>query len=542
MFEKTTVEEKHRVRYRKKFDLQNPEDSLSMLWNKIPQYIKITFISACISGFIAHFYIFARKLPNHDDIGQLFGSNYGTASGRWLLPHILKLDGSFSTPWLIGVLAILILALAVCFAVSVMRIRRPLACILTAAIMVTFPAVTATMTYMFSADAYFLSLALACFAAFATNKHRLGFIPGAIAITLSMGIYQSYFGLAAVLMVGALLFDTMDGELSLKQLILKGMRFLAALALGIILYMIIVKITSVSTELVSYMGISEMGHVSVTQLPQLIYNAYLEYWHFFIKNSFYVHFSVLKYAFAITAAATLYLGIFIIIKKKLKIKNIIFLLILALLYPLAGNLIYLMVPDAPVHILMLYGMIGILIAPIALMEYYLGLSQEYASNNRGNWGKSIRSACCWVIVGTLAVTAYAYTIFSNEAYLKMELAYEQTYSFSTRLLSAIERTDGYDENTPIILIGSALDNVAYGPSPELDGITLPGIADMNELVNSYTYGYFLRRYVGASNIIYDIKSENSEKHKDSYEVKMMPNYPAAGSIKVVDNYIIVKFS
>ena len=142
----------------------------------------------------------------------------------------------------------------------------------------------------------------------------------------------------------------------------------------------------------------------------------------------------------------------------------------------------------------------------------------------------------------MAVTAYSYTIFSNEAYLKMELSYEQTYSFSTRLLNTIESTEGYNKNTPIILVGTASDNVIFAPTPELDEIDLTGVADMKDLLNSYTYGYFLRRMVGASNIIYDSASELSDKHQDLYEVKRMPNYPSAGSIKVIDNYIIVKFS
>lgn len=524
------------------FEILKPEDALANLFGRIPQYIKTTFLAACISGSLAHFYIISRKLPNHDDIGQLFGSTYGTASGRWLLPCVMKLDGSYSIPWLIGILSILMLAVAICFTVSVMRIRRPLGCILAAALMTTFPAATATMTYMFSADAYFLSLALACFAAYVTNKYRWGFIGGVIAISLSMGIYQSYFGMTAVLMVGALLFDALDGEYSFKQLILKSIKFLATLASGMIIYMIIVKLTTQSTELVSYMGISEMGHVSVFAMPQLVFNAYSEYLHFFIRNDALVHFPFLKYAFALTAAASLYLGVFVIREKKMKLKFVILLTLLAVIYPLAGNIIYVMVPDAHVHMLMLFGMTGILIGPLAITDYYMELTSDSAFENRVKWKKNLGSICCWVIAGTMAFTAYSYTIFSNEAYLKMELSFEQTYSFSTRLLSAVENAVGYDKNTPIVLVGSALDDVAYESTPELDKITLTGIADMKELINSYTYGYFLRRFVGAPNIVYDSKSQISEKCKDYDEVKRMPNYPASGSVKVVGKYIVVKFS
>lgn len=524
------------------FSLQNPEETVARLWATVPQYIKLTFISACILGFTTHFYVISRKLPNHDDIGQLLNATYGTASGRWLLPFVMNLDGSFSTPWLIGVLSILTLAVAACFVVSLMRIRLPLGCILTTAVMVTFPTVTATMTYMFSADAYFFSLTLACCAAYITEKYRLGFIGGIFAIAFSMGIYQSYFGMTAVLMAGILLFNTLDGELPLKRIIFKGFRFLATLALGMILYVIIVKLTTLSTDLVDYMGISEMGHISISQIPQLITKAYLGYLKFFIKSNLSMHFPFIKYAFTITAVSTVYLGIVIIRGKKLKSNYILLLILLVLVYPFAGDIIYVMAPNAYVHLLMVYGLTGILIAPLALMEYYLEFSAKSAFSDGDNCRKNICSICCWIIVGTIMVTTYKYTILSNEAYLKMELTYEQTYSFSTRLLGAIENTDGYDTNTPIVLVGSALDNVLYTPTPELDKIVLTGVADMKELVNSYTYGYFLRRFIGASNIIYSSDSELSVQYKNTNEVRNMPNYPIRGSIKEIEGLIIVKLS
>ncbi|MEG1579486.1 MAG: hypothetical protein RR336_12055, partial [Oscillospiraceae bacterium] len=45
-------------------------------------------------------------------------------------------------------------------------------------------------------------------------------------------------------------------------------------------------------------------------------------------------------------------------------------------------------------------------------------------------------------------------IYSNNAYLKMHLGYEQAYSHSPRLLSAIEGTEGYDRSIPVVFIGA----------------------------------------------------------------------------------------
>lgn len=523
-------------------EFSTPEDRLLNLYRRIPRYIKLTFTSAVILGILVHLYIFSNKLPNHDDIGQLFGSPYGNASGRWLLPELLKIDGSFSMPWLIGVLSVILLAISACFTVNLFRIHRPLGCVLTSAILITFPTVASTFTYMFSADAYFLSLVLACSAVYVTNQYRFGFIGGIAAIIFSMGIYQSFFGVTAVMMVGVLILENLDGKKPFKLLMGKALIFVVTLSLGIIGYMITVKLTTRQIELVDYMGISHMGSISLSQLSQQIKSAYWAYYDFFIANSSLAQFSYLKYAFVLTAAATMGLCLYIIREKNLSIKNIVLLALLTAIYPLAGSVIYIMVPNAPVHLLMIYGMCYILIVPLSLEQYYIELINEKGTAAKSNWWLNLRTACCWIIAGTMAVTAYSYAVYDNTAYLKMQLCYEQSYAYSIRLLSAIEDTEGYEENIPIILVGEALNKVEFKPSPELDEIQMTGVMDMKGLINSYTYGYFLRRFVGMSNIVYDTETSLSEKYKAFNQIKQMPNYPAPGSISSVDEYIIVKFS
>ena len=92
------------------YKLPAPDQALGRLWAKTPGYIRLTCAAALVLGLAAHLFMFTNKLPNHDDVGHLFSATYGTASGRWLLPLILRLDGNYSMPWLIGLLALLCLA------------------------------------------------------------------------------------------------------------------------------------------------------------------------------------------------------------------------------------------------------------------------------------------------------------------------------------------------------------------------------------------------------------------------------------------------
>lgn len=511
----------------------NPEAVFLRLLKKIPRHIQLTFASAFVFGLLVHLYMLTNKLPNHDDIGHLFGSDYGAASGRWLLPFVLRIHGSFSLPWLIGLLALIFIGLSACLTVSVLRIRRPLGCILTAALMVSFPSVAATFAYMFSADAYFFSLLLACFAAFLACKLRWGWVFAILPLTLSMGIYQSYFGVAAVLMVGALIFETLDGKLPLHRLLLRALGFAASLGASMGLYLAISKLASRATGLVDYMGISSMGKLPIAQLPELLGRAYGEYFLFFFRNQSTAHAFFMKYLFVLFALATLYFIVSILRQRKLKPLSILFFLLLLLAYPLAGALIVLMAPETSAHLLMVYGLLYVLLLPLALMEYALPRGKKVGGL------RGLALACSgWLVVLTLSASAYCYAVYSNEAYLKMQLSYEQMVSFSTRLISAVEQAEGYVPDMPIVLVGTSEENAAK--APELNQISMTGALDMNALINSYTNGLFFQRYLGISNEVFNYDSGIAQEFDDFYEVIEMPVYPARGSVRVIDGYAVVR--
>ena len=212
----------------------SPNVAADRFWQKVPGQIRWTFVMAVVMGLVTHMYAFTNDLLNHDDIYHLLQCEYGAQSGRWFLPIVLGWDGSYSMPWLIGALSVFCLALTACFTVSLLRIQGRLGALITVTLLVAYPTVVATFSYMFTADAYFFGLFLASFAAYAAARMpRMGLPLGAVALILSLGIYQSYFPVAAVLMVGALLFDTLDGELSLGRLFLRGVKMVLPLGVAI---------------------------------------------------------------------------------------------------------------------------------------------------------------------------------------------------------------------------------------------------------------------------------------------------------------------
>lgn len=522
----------------RKLTLKSPDACFQDLCRRVPGYIWLTFASGVALGLAVHLYMFANKLTNHDDMGHLLHAEYGTASGRWLLPAVMRLDGPFSVPWLIGLLSVLCLAGTACFTVSLLRIRRPVSCVVTAAVLASFPTVAATFTYMFSADAYFLSLLLAAFAAWlAVRFGWWGSALGAAALTLSMGIYQSYFPVAAVLMVGALLFDALDGERSFRELILEGVRLAAVLAAAMVVYIALAHYISQIQELDlgDYMGISSMGKLSLSQLPLLIRKSYGSYVRFYLQNDTLCHFGFLPAAFVLTALATVALGVLVLRRRRLGPARTALVVLLAAVYPLAGNLIYIMVPGGGIHTLMIYGMAYLLLAPVALADYSEPVLQE-------DGAAALHALAAWVILLSISLTAFSYAVTDNSAYLKIDLGMRQCAAYSNRLLERVEACEGYVPGTPVVLVGSNLPDPALDPTPEFDAIQLIGVCDAEAFRTTYTYDYFLRYFLGFTGPVYLGTSWQAEAFSEMEQFQAMPLYPQEGSIQIIYGCVVVKLN
>lgn len=518
--------------------LKTPDQVLGTIWGKIPGYIKLTFIASMVLGLCTHLYMFTNKLINFDDILALFDATYGTASGRWLLPTVLRWDGNYSMPWLIGLLSILCLSVTACLTVALFRIRRPVGCIVTAALLMAFPTVAATFSYMFSADAYFFSMMLAAFGAYAAVRFpRVGIPLGIVCILFSMGIYQSYFPVAAVMMVGAMLFEILDGDKSFRDILWKGLRLILILAVAMGGYFILTRFATRDVGLVDYMGISTMGQLPLSQLPSLIVQCYTKYMDFFLFNQQGFHFHFLKYLFLLTGLGAVVLFVLLLWQRKLGVLRTILAVVLALLFPLAGNLIYIMTAGGMVHELMIYGSAFLLVAPIALAEY-AGEHLEFHTLA----SQLLHPLLCWVILGSMALTAYNYIVTDNKAYLKMDISYEQCFAYSNRLLQAIESTEGYDRGMPIALVGSGVWDEALSPTPQLNDIAMGGVANFGLLRTGYTYDIYLHYYLGFINSIYLDESDLVQELAVREDVIAMPCYPQAGSIQVIDGIMVVKLN
>jgi hypothetical protein len=300
-------------------------------------------------------------------------------------------------------------------------------------------------------------------------------------------------------------------------------------------------------EAEAYMGIDQMGNISFADIPSLVNEAYWGAVRFYFTEGdrtwlyFNIHhkLAVLLFAAAFVASAVLLVSWCRRAKIQRDWKRLLLLLALLFLLPLGCNIVFAMTPGLR-HLLMFYGLVRLLVFPIALQALYpLRLEEDAAKNVQ----YIVHIVSCWTIVITLAFAIYNYTVLANKAYLKMTLGYEQAYAQSVSLATRIQSLAGYRHDQEIVLVGLPYRNMEVNKTilTEFDSFEIIGVHGSRLFGGIYTYHAFLNNYLGLRHPITINREENVTAAEAAF-LAAMPQYPDEGSIAIVDGKIYVKFS
>jgi hypothetical protein len=526
--------------------LNPPNAAFKKISLSVPNYIKTTFLATFVIGLLAHAYMFTNKFPNHDEIAFLAADNDFWRSGRWFLKYPSAISSVFSLPWLNGLLSLFYIAVAACLVVASLKIYGFVSCVLVAGLMVSFPVVTATFTYMFTADAYFFALLLSCLAVYLAERHRYGFLPAVIPLTLSLGCYQAYFGVSAGLMIMVLIFDCLGKQGKWHDILFKGLRFLGTLVVSLISYFIIVRVfVSVRGEaLFDHMGVDQMGQIALKDVPGLIYETYMGVFTYFFLNGdpAFSYVNIHQKTVILLFILAFILGGLLLVLRCVRHKihkeplRLVILIILIVLLPIGFNIVFVMVSGWR-HILMLYGMVLAFI-------FLIGLTELLPPIDKKSLVPLVMSVSSWFIVMTMAFCIYNYVVLANKAYLKMDIGYEQAYAQSVSLVTRIQSLEAYSIEKEIVLVGVPYrerEN-AGNPLSIFEDIQMIGVLGNEYFGDIFTYGVYLNRYLGLRQKVVLVRDEKVEDNEAARQLPEMPKYPDAGSIRIIADKIYVNFS
>lgn len=509
-----------------------PEEFVNYFRKKhINNSTKITFLSSIIFGFFSHGYMLTNKLPNYDDVSGL-AHTYGTgiASGRWMLSalgnFVKIIMGNFSLPWFNGILSICIIGIAACIITQIFNIEDKVLCTLTGATMVSFPALTCTLFFMYTSVYYCISILICAYAVLCIKRNcKYGAITGMFLLSASLGIYQAHISFAIALLVLVLIKDCMDGT-DWKQIIFCSLKFLVLLAGAFIIYFLLVRLSLLvkGAELTGYQGLDKMGHINIVEIPSLIALAYKQYFKLFYTDIFSFNpYLLIKIAILLLHILILIITIYGIYSKKTMI--IMVTAVLYMFFPLTVNLIYLMAPNSYVYSIMMYSMVAVYIAVILLLQ----LSYKILINK-----KRLNRLIQWSGTFSLILIIFLQCQFNNVQYLAMNMQYEQAHSYMTTLVSQIKSVEGYNTSMNLVFIGERFEDSSFYTNDDFKEYNMGGRGQ--ELVNIYCQEDFFKRFIGYT----QPQDTNWKPWSQLDEVKAMPTYPDDGSIKVINNTIVIK--
>lgn len=489
------------------------------------------FVSAVVFGIITHSFAFFNILHNHDNIAsQPGGYGIGDSMGRWFLEILGRLSEAVGLNYNLtavnGLLYVLILAVAAGFLIHTLDIRNKVSASILGALFVVFPTVTATMIYRYTVIFYGIGVLFSVLAVWIHTRHKFGAIFSAILIAFSMGIYQAYVPLTISLFVLDLLRLGLSGQLDAKHLILRGIRYCLTLLVGLLLYYAGLQVSLVvsGTSLPEYQGLNTMGSISLAELPGLCLEALRTVCSLPLRDYCGVaNRFAMRIVFLLLGLASAGMIGYILIKRIRNVFTSLVIILLCIAFLLAVGFIIVMVPNGWIYTLMVYSFCLLPCAPLMILECMPDSIPL----------RLPKRAICLLV----SLLTFFYGYYANVNYTALSYAEKQISNYVSMLAARVTMTDGFTPDKQWALVGQIEDPLLE--SPWTYEITYSGLGFTDYLLNQYSRDSWIENYVGYRVPMAD--EETISRLCQTKEFQSMPCWPSAGSIKVMEDVVVVKF-
>ncbi len=506
-----------------------PEELLAKLKKNILPQWKSCFLAAIIIGLIAHAYKITNWLPNWDSLVFRYDEQNMLSLGRWFLPVASAPSSFYDLPWLAGFISILLHALGAVVICRIFNVKKNLTAILIGGAVASFPTVTSVLLYNYVADAYALSFLFACLSAFLLTKEKPKYIAATILLALSVGIYQAYVTVTVMLLLCYLVLEALKKEVTAKELLIKCGKFLLTGIAGMAVYYLVltVALKLTNTELLDYQGLSDATSLAGLDILGSLYVIKESFVNYFFDFSAGISlFNVLNLLFL---SATVVLYLLEIIKNKLPLGKILLVLLFALLLPFGASILAFINSSIDYHNLMKMGFFVFYLFFILLFEKF------EAGKNKASLIKP------WLVLILTSLLIFNQIVIANVSYHKINIAYEKSYGVLIRIADRIEQTEGSENCSKLLVVGSLENSEGYSSLVHLD---MTGTTDGfilradDEIVGQSVLCSALNDYCETNYTFLagDEKAEVLSKIDES----SLGIWPAKNSVLVFEDVIIVK--
>ena len=499
------------------------------------------FLFTFVIGLASHGFAYSNTTFGHDAL-YLYTADFALGM-TWSRKLFEMFRGFLLMPWVIGLFTLVIVSL-ICFSlVRLLNVRHWPAQLLLVGIMVTYPAMTAF--HNFFADLFTWSLLLSVWSVtLASRKGWVSWAGSIVLLTVSIGNYAAFISMAAALMVIVLLRDVLLGDGNLKPIILKGLKFLAILAISIALYVAIFSLIHAiegNPAITEYRGKDQMLSIQPHLIPRWVRAAYIHVLKCLFAVNYLPAFSSWG-GYPLWVRVLLFISIIVItgrmavqlfrngfFKKPL---HIALCAVLLGLLPLAMNAIMVLERGKIPHGLMTYAYI----APFLLVIQYGEQLHEASARElhpKGKWLNVMLSAVC---AACMALTGYYGFIAANANHLAFKLDYDASISLATRIMDRVQTTEGYTLETPVWFAGNIAGNPDANPR---EGFVQYYTSGQGQAMSFDQCTEWFMKFILSSgmNII------GSQPELDEAQVKVvkqLPTFPAMDCYTWIDNVLVFR--
>ena len=493
------------------------------------------FTMTFVLGFFAYGYAFSCFTPAHDGIMTItHDQGWQTSIGRGLMQVYVRLRGEIDAPWLIGILALFYTSISVYLTVKALGIEDEgwKIFVISSLYVLNIAYALSTTVFMYLWDIYAMALLLSvlAFYVFVNVKNRFcAILTSAIILSLSMGLYQSYFAVMVGLFILLFIILTIKEDNSLKQQFMLALEEIIVLAIGAVLYGITLKIIQIITNVEpanNYNSVSNISNLSVKSIISTIPSCYKEFFVFFFKAQPYANrvFSLVNVVLLIGAIIA-----YVLVLRKME-SNIdrILLCVAIILFPLGVNCIYVL-SGGMIHYLMVF---SYQIFYILMLLPWLYSGFEFS--------KTVGRLPKRVITLFVLILSFVVVRFSNGLLYYQKLVGEGTRASVTNVLYDIERNPDFNpDRMRIIMVGRPGEALSqdyemrnlYGRYNGISGSTI---------TYDSVFGDYMH-YILGRNYDFDYSEEDIAEVMKTEEYKAMASYPEEGYIGVINDYLVIKF-
>lgn len=499
------------------------------------------FIGLFLFGYIIHSFRITQMINASDDIFVLLkGYGSGIINGRWALEYLGNLVnwkwqiGSFNLSVFDGTLTLLLLSLSACIILELFDLQHKKLGILFAAVFMIYPTCSATFLFMFTAAYYSLSCFLAVLAAYYIKTQNLLYgIISLICIAVSTGLYQAYFPVTVTLCLLLVLDHFLEKDTDFKAGMKKAIYYFMMLCLGLALYLFILydRLNHFGAELAAYQGLESMGQLELQEIPALVVKCYNSFLHLPMEVYHSINtLEITRKCIMLLFVLCLIAGILAVIRQK-GLLNRIMLVLAVLMFPLAVNLIEIMCNKGNIYELMVYPTVFVFLLPVLFWKRLLV---------NGDLQLLLHRISGYVLAAVLVLSVLVYSWHANWNYVALDYMNRETASYYTTLVTRIKMAEGYRDEYPVLFAGAPAFQDEHFENPYSAFSEFYFECNPRDLINVYSWKEALTAYTGFRFIT--PANEEGEKIFASEEYQEMSRYPDDGSIKIIDDIIVIKIT